>query len=70
MNDDTYLLDEDNYRYVGRRTGKIYTLGDSVFIIVKKADLLKKQLDFGFVDGDGMTKEEYNNRPKKHKRKR
>jgi ribonuclease R len=52
MNDDTYIFDEDNYRYVGRHKGKIYALGDTVFIIVKKADLLKKQLDFGFMDSE------------------
>ena len=52
MNDDVYIFDEDNYRYVGRHKGKIYALGDTVFIIVKKADLLKKQLDFGFMDSE------------------
>lgn len=46
MKDDRYVFDEDNYRYVGRNTGKIYALGDKVKIIVMKADLLKKQLDF------------------------
>lgn len=50
MNNDVYLFDEENYRYVGRHKGKIYALGDSVFVMVKKADLLKKQLDFGFMD--------------------
>ncbi len=50
MNDDVYMFDEENYRYVGRHKGKIYALGDSVYVIVKKADLLKKQLDFGFMD--------------------
>ena len=52
MNDDSYTYDEDNYRYVGRHKGKVYALGDTVFVIVKKADLLKKQLDFGFMDSD------------------
>jgi ribonuclease R len=52
MNDDAYIFDEDNYRYVGRHKGKIYALGDTVFVIVKKADLLKKQLDFGFMDSE------------------
>lgn len=56
MNDDAYIFDEDNYRYVGRHKGKIYALGDTVFVIVKKADLLKKQLDFGFMDsGDSKV---------------
>jgi len=52
MNDDAYIFDEENYRYVGRHKGKIYTLGDKVMIMVRKADLLKKQLDFAFVTDD------------------
>jgi ribonuclease R len=49
MKDDQYIFDEDNYRVVGRRTGQIYSLGDKVTIKVKRADLVKKQLDFEFV---------------------
>lgn len=49
MKDDHYVFDEDNYRIVGRRTGRIYSLGDKVMIKVKRADLVKKQLDFEFV---------------------
>ncbi|MBS1636038.1 MAG: ribonuclease R [Bacteroidetes bacterium] len=48
MRDDTYTFDEENYRYVGRSTGKIYSLGDAVMVIVKRADLMKKQLEFEF----------------------
>lgn len=60
MNDDAYIFDEDNYRYVGRHKGRIYALGDKVSIIVKKADLLKKQLDYAFVSDDefGSTRSE------------
>lgn len=46
MTDDFYVFDEDNYRIVGKRNKKKYQLGDSVLIKVKRADLLKKQLDF------------------------
>ncbi len=45
---DQFNFDADNYRYVGRNTGKIYALGDSVKIKVLDADLIKKQLNFGF----------------------
>jgi exoribonuclease R len=31
---------------VGERTSKVYQLGDPVGVIVKKADLVKRQLDF------------------------
>lgn len=50
MQDDRYVFDEDNYRYVGRNTGKVYALGDKVKVMVKNADLLKKQLDYAFAD--------------------
>lgn len=45
---DTFVFDEDNFRYVGRNTGKVYALGDTVNILVKGTDLLKKTLDFEF----------------------
>lgn len=50
MRDDSYYFDEDNYCVVGRRTKNKYTLGDKVLIEVKRADLVKKQLDFAFVE--------------------
>ncbi len=56
LKDDKYTFDEDNYRYVGRSTGKIYALGDKVKIIVVKADLLKKQLDFAFAEDETEKK--------------
>ncbi|MBC7862142.1 MAG: RNB domain-containing ribonuclease, partial [Bacteroidia bacterium] len=56
--DDFYVYDEDNYRYVGRNNGKIYALGDSVWIEVRKADVFRKQLDFVFVSGPGAKNDE------------
>jgi ribonuclease R len=50
MKDDYYHFDEDNYRYVGKRSGNTYCLGDKVLIEVKSADMLKKQLTFAFVE--------------------
>jgi len=52
---DQFFFDEENYRYVGRNTGKIYTLGDTVKITVVSADLVKKQLNFAFGDNDNDT---------------
>jgi ribonuclease R len=50
MLDDYYEFDEDNYCLTGRRTGKIFQLGDTVKIEVLRANLPKKQLDFAFVE--------------------
>ncbi|MES2760961.1 MAG: ribonuclease R [Bacteroidota bacterium] len=71
MKDDQYHFDEENYRVVGRRTGRIYTLGDKVTIKVRRADLVKKQLDFEFVSGVPSAKKEVEIRnPKKYKKRR
>ena len=50
MKDDFYSFDEENYCIKGRRKGRIFTLGDTVNIEVKRADLVKKQLDFALVE--------------------
>jgi ribonuclease R len=46
LDDDYYEYDEVNYCIKGRSAGKVYTLGDRISIIVVKADLQKKQLDY------------------------
>ena len=46
IEDDYYVFDESNYAIVGRRYKRKYRLGDKVKVEIKKADLLKKQLDF------------------------
>jgi ribonuclease R len=50
MEDDFYYLDEDNYCVIGQRHGTTYKLGDKVKIVVKRANLSRKQLDFEFVE--------------------
>ncbi len=46
--DDRYEFDESNYRYVAKHSGKVYALGDNVRVVVKRADLTRKQLDYDF----------------------
>jgi len=46
LRDDFYEFDEDTFSLVGRKSGRKYQLGDKLKITVKKADLIKKQLDF------------------------
>jgi ribonuclease R len=64
---DHFIFDEDNYRYIGKNTKKIYALGDNVTIKVKEADLIKKQLTYELIDTDSV-----NNKPKfiDHKKRR
>ncbi len=69
MKDDQYTFDADNYRMVGRRTGRIYNLGDTVSIIVRRADLVKKQLDFEIVTVAPVKQEVIRNEKRYKKRK-
>ena len=43
---DFFTYDESLHCLYGQRTKKKYQLGDSVSVIVKKADIMKRQLDF------------------------
>jgi ribonuclease R/exosome complex exonuclease DIS3/RRP44 len=43
---DYFVYDDKTHSLVGERTSKVYQLGDPVGVIVKKADLVKRQLDF------------------------
>lgn len=49
LDDDFYEIDEKNYALVGRRTHRVYRLGDPVRIVIANANLEKKQLDFALV---------------------
>ncbi|GAA4280240.1 ribonuclease R [Gaetbulibacter aestuarii] len=46
MTDDHYAFDQDLFAMVGRKTKKIFQLGDEVVVKVKNTDLVKKHLDF------------------------
>ncbi|MBN8701599.1 MAG: ribonuclease R [Bacteroidetes bacterium] len=47
---DYYYFDEDNFRAVGKKTGKTLRLGDKIMVEIKRADLIKKQIDFLFIE--------------------
>ncbi|MBK0369635.1 ribonuclease R [Flavobacterium agrisoli] len=49
IKDDYYTFDEKQYAMVGATSGRILQLGDEVYVKVKNADLVKKQLDFHFL---------------------
>lgn len=49
LDDDYYTYDEKKYQITGKRTHKIYRLGDEVNVMVANANLDKKQLDFTLV---------------------
>ena len=49
IKEDYYTFDEKQYALIGQATQAILQLGDEVFVKVKNADLIKKQLDFNFI---------------------
>jgi ribonuclease R len=49
IKDDYYTFDEKQYALVGATSNQLLQLGDEIFVKVKNADLVKKQLDFNFV---------------------
>ncbi len=49
IKDDYYTFDEKQYSLVGEVTHNLLQLGDEVYVKVKNADLVKKQLDFQFL---------------------
>jgi ribonuclease R len=49
MPGDYYYLDEENFRVIGQQSGRVIQLGDEVQVIVKKVDLLKRQMDFELI---------------------
>lgn len=49
IKEDYYVFDEKQYALVGEVSKSILQLGDEVYVKVKNADLVKKQLDFHFI---------------------
>ncbi|CAM3956480.1 MULTISPECIES: ribonuclease R [Flavobacterium] len=49
IKDDYYTFDDKQYALVGEVTKNILQLGDEVYVKVKNADLVKKQLDFNYL---------------------
>ena len=58
MTDDFYEFDEKNYRLVGRRKRKAYTLGDKINVLVKKTDIDKRLIDLVFADRSEESSDE------------
>ncbi|ESU22028.1 ribonuclease R [Flavobacterium cauense R2A-7] len=49
IRDDYYTFDEKQYALVGEVSNKLLQLGDEIYVKVKNADLVKKQLDFHYI---------------------
>ena len=49
VKEDYYVYDEKQYAYIGQATKNVLQLGDEVWVKVKNADLVKKQLDYFYI---------------------
>ncbi len=49
LTDDFYDYDEDNFRLIGKKSGRQFQLGDEVKVEVARANLAKRQIDFRLV---------------------
>lgn len=50
MADDYYYYDEEKYAMIGKDTGREYTLGEKVWVMVKATDRILKTIDFILVE--------------------
>lgn len=48
MKDDFYEFDDRNYRVIGKRRNRIYRLGDTVEVRIKKTDVDRRTIDLTF----------------------
>ncbi len=46
LDNDYYVLDQENYRLIGRNTKKKFALGDEIKVVVDKVDLEARLIDF------------------------
>ena len=49
LRDDYYFFQPEKYRLVGEHTGRTYSLGDKVEIVVLSADPAERHIDFGLL---------------------
>ena len=49
MTDDHYTFDQENYRYIGDKTTKVYRLGDRVQVRIKNVSVDDRKADFEMV---------------------
>ena len=49
LDDDYYIYEAERYRFIGRNSRKIYTLGDSVHIKVVSVDIPNREIQFELI---------------------
>jgi ribonuclease R len=57
IRDDYFVFEEGKHRAYGRRSGRIFKLGDKVRVLVVKVDLENKRADFNLLNNEPEKKE-------------
>lgn len=55
LKDDYYNFDEENYRLVGERHGRVFRLGEPVRVRVRNAEPANRTIDFTYVEKESET---------------
>lgn len=69
LTDDYFEYDADNYRVIGRKTGKIIGFGNAVKVKIKATDIDKRSIDLELVSVEGSTISSKSGKNKKTPRK-
>lgn len=69
LDDDYYQFDEEQYRLVGRRTGRIFRLGDKVRVGVMRADVLSREIDLFLIEKEKKSPKKKRSRSSRKKKK-
>ena len=67
---DYYSFDPVGHRLTGKRSGRIYRLGDRVDIIVARVDLDERKIDFELADKPAVEEDKKKKKKKRRKRKK
>ncbi len=49
MTDDYYRFDEKNYRLVGRRTKKVFSIGREIKVRIERVDIEEREILLGLI---------------------
>lgn len=55
MEDDYYVFNDKNYSLIGERSRKIYRIGDIIEVMLVKADISARKIEFAIVDKAGTS---------------
>ncbi|MEZ5358652.1 MAG: ribonuclease R [Candidatus Zixiibacteriota bacterium] len=70
LDDDYYQFDEEQYRLVGRRTGRVFRLGDKIRVGVMRVDILSREIDLFLIEDEKTKKAKKTKKGKPGSRKK